>query len=138
MRLEQPKSFGALCCPERGSAGTEFGPTEGRTTKRLAIVLSVTRLKHVEDGVVHLDQHSQVDRQAGLAVLRGGRARQPGEGVVLLQYKPEFEKSCFIFSQVFIIVSKLTSLLINSQESALINQNTLIYYNLILQFKLFF
>lgn len=52
----------------------------------------VTQLKHVEDGVVHLDQHSQVDGQAGLAVLRGGRARQPGEGVVLLQYKPEFEK----------------------------------------------
>lgn len=54
-----------------------------------------TRLKHVEDGVVHLDQHSQVDGQAGLAVLRGGRARQPGEGVVLLQYKPEFEKCLF-------------------------------------------
>lgn len=46
------------------------------------------QLKHVQDGVVHLGQHGQVDGQAGLAVLRGGRARQPREGVVLLQYKP--------------------------------------------------
>lgn len=40
-----------------------------------------------------------MDGQAGLAVLRGGRARQPGEGVVLLQYEPEFEKYR-IFKQV--------------------------------------
>lgn len=53
---------------------------------------SLMQLKHVQDGVVHLNQHSQVDGQAGLAVLRGRRARQPGEGIVLLQYEPEFEK----------------------------------------------
>lgn len=46
-------------------------------------------LKHVQDGVVHLDQYSQVDGQAGLPVLGGRGTRQPGEGVVLLQYEPE-------------------------------------------------
>lgn len=60
---------------------------------------SLTQLKHVQDGIVHLNQHSQMDGQAGLAVLRGGCARQPGKGVVLLQYEPEFEKYR-IFKQV--------------------------------------
>lgn len=87
------RAFGALWCPQGGSAGTELGAQGGRNNKEPGQSSpSVTRLKHVEDGVVHLDQHSQVDGQAGLAVLRGGRARQPGEGVVLLQYKPEVEK----------------------------------------------
>lgn len=111
---------------------------------------SGTRLKHVEDGVVHLDQHSQVDGQAGLAVLRGGRARQPGEGVVLLQYKPEFEKRLFwralsfsFFFKPFVQKCQLSSssnlhasrssfpsLLINCQELTLIKNFNWIHYNL--------
>lgn len=54
-----------------------------------SFVLIPPQLKHAEDGIVHLDQYSQVDRQAGLAVLSGRSACEPGEGVVLLQNKPE-------------------------------------------------
>lgn len=50
------------------------------------------RLKHVQYGIVHLDQHSQVHRQAGLAVLGCRSTRQPREGVVLLQHKPVWRK----------------------------------------------
>lgn len=56
-------------------------------------------LKHVQDGVVHLDQHRQVDRQAWLAILCGGRARQPWQGVVLLQYKPAHVKYAVLSMQ---------------------------------------
>lgn len=45
-------------------------------------------LEHVEDGIVHLREDGQVDGEAGAAVLCRRVARQPGEGVVLLQYKP--------------------------------------------------
>lgn len=63
--------------------------TEGHCPFPRAVLEVSHQLKHVQDGVVHLDQHSQVDGQAGLAVLGGRGARQPGEGVVLFQYKPE-------------------------------------------------
>lgn len=72
---KQQKSSGALLCPEGGSVGTEG--KESKAPLRVRVALEASPLKHVQDGVVHLDQYSQVDRQAGLAVLRGRRARQP-------------------------------------------------------------
>lgn len=52
-------------------------------------ILPSVQLKHVQNGVVHLGEHSQVDRQAGLAILSGWRACEPGKSIVLLQNKPE-------------------------------------------------
>lgn len=55
-----------------------------------------TKLQYVQNGVIHLDQDSKMDRQAGLTVLCGRRACQPGEGVVLFQHKPAREIfSCY-------------------------------------------
>lgn len=56
---------------------------------RVNKTLHSSRLKHVQDGVVHLDQHGQMDWEAGLAVLGGRGTCQPGQGVILFQYKPE-------------------------------------------------
>lgn len=90
---KQQKSSGALWCSEGGSIGTEEMKVTVSPLK--SCPSSLTQLKHVQNGIVHLDQYGQVDRQAGLAVLGGRGARQPGEGIVLLQYKPVFEKKKF-------------------------------------------
>lgn len=66
-------------------SGAQSRNRRHRVTERLRC----SRLKHVQDGVVHLDEHGQVDREAGLAVLGGRGTRQPRQGVVLFQYKPE-------------------------------------------------
>lgn len=62
---------------------------DGRPTVHHRTVLIPPQLKHVEDGIVHLDKYSQVDRQAGLAVLSCRSACEPGQGIVLFQNKPE-------------------------------------------------
>lgn len=46
-------------------------------------------LQDVHDGVVELGEHHEVHGQAGAAVLRGRVTREPGQGVVLLQHKPQ-------------------------------------------------
>lgn len=46
------------------------------------------QLKYIHDGIVQLSEHHKVDRKAGSAVLGGRVAREPGQGVVLLQNKP--------------------------------------------------
>lgn len=45
------------------------------------------QLKYIHDGVVQLSQHHKVDRKAGSTVLGGWIAREPRQGVVLLQNK---------------------------------------------------
>lgn len=45
-------------------------------------------LEYIHDGIVQLSEHHKVDRKAGSAVLGGGIAREPGQGIVLLQHKP--------------------------------------------------
>lgn len=44
--------------------------------------------EYVHDGIVQLSEHHKVDGKAGSAVLGGRIAREPGEGVVLLQNEP--------------------------------------------------
>lgn len=46
------------------------------------------QLKYIHDGVVQLSEHHKVDGKAGGTVLGGRVAREPGQGVVLLQNKP--------------------------------------------------
>lgn len=84
---KQQKSSDAPWWPERGTGKTKWR----------CVIVSMWGLKRVQDGVVHLDQHSQMDRQAGLAVLCSGCTRQPGQGVVLLQYKPVHEKYAALY-----------------------------------------
>ena len=49
-------------------------------------VSSLIQLEHVLDKVVHLCEHHKVNGQTGASVLGRRVARQPGEGVVLLQH----------------------------------------------------
>lgn len=51
------------------------------------------QLKYIHDGIVQLSEHHKVDRKAGSAVLGGRVAREPGQGVVLLQNKPVRENT---------------------------------------------
>lgn len=47
--------------------------------------VEVSSSEHVLDEIVHLVEHHKVNGQTRASVLGGGVARQPGEGVVLLQ-----------------------------------------------------
>lgn len=54
---------------------------------------SASRLEHVHDGIVQLREHHKVDGKAGSTVLGGRIAREPGQGIVLLQHKPAREST---------------------------------------------
>lgn len=53
----------------------------------LSSLIPLKSSEHVHDKVVHLGEHHEVNRQTGAPVLGRRVARQPGEGVVLLQNK---------------------------------------------------
>lgn len=59
------------------------------------------QLEYVHDGVVQLSEHHKVDGKAGSAVLGGRIAREPGEGVVLLQNEPQHVRCGFGVQRVW-------------------------------------
>lgn len=64
-------------------------------------VWSCEASEHVHDKVVHLCEHHKVNRQTGAAVLCGRVARQPREGVVLLQNKSVIKTTHTINDNLF-------------------------------------
>lgn len=88
--LRRRHSAGLRECSEKGrplesGARSSSAEAEGGT--------SASRLEHVHDGIVQLREHHKVDGKAGSAVLGGRIAREPREGIVLLQYKPARENT---------------------------------------------
>lgn len=65
------------------------GTFQGGGEKQPEEQVLVCVLQDVHDGIVELGEHHEVHGQAGAAVLRGRVTREPGQGVVLLQHKPQ-------------------------------------------------
>lgn len=75
-------------CSGKGRASVDWSWLLGQGCRRAEAEGPASWLEHVHDGVVQLREHHKVDGKAGSAVLGGRIAREPGKGIVLLQYKP--------------------------------------------------